>query len=66
MFLVIEAVVYASSHFATTDLFDVVGQAFLVLGSYVVTCVVFSPPRRRRVRLPSRRSLIPSLARVRA
>jgi len=66
IFLVIEAVIYASSHFATTDLFNVVGQAFLVLGSYVVTCVVFSPPRRRKVRSPIRMSLIPSLARVRA
>jgi hypothetical protein len=65
IFLVVEAVIYASSHFATTDLFNVVGQAFLVLGSYVVTCVVFSPPRRRKVRVPIRMSLIPSLARVR-
>jgi hypothetical protein len=65
IFLLIEAAIYASSHFATMDLFNVVGQAFLVLGSYVVTCVVFSQPRRRKVRFPIRMSLIPSLARVR-
>ena len=64
--MVIEAWIYASSRFATTDLFNLVGQAFLVLGSYIVTCVVFAPPRRKRVRAPSRVSLIPSLARVRA
>jgi hypothetical protein len=65
IFLLIEAAIYASNSFATMDLFNVVGQAFLVLGSYVVTCVVFSQPRRKRVRLPSRMSLIPTLARVR-
>jgi hypothetical protein len=65
IFLLIEAVICASNHFATTDLFNMAGQAFLVLGSYVVTCVVFSQPRRRKVRLPARMSLIPSLARVR-
>jgi hypothetical protein len=66
IFLVIEAWIYASSRFATTDLFNLVGQAFLVLGSYIVTCVVFAPPRRKKVRAPLRMSLIPSLARVRA
>jgi hypothetical protein len=65
IFLLIEAAIYASSNFATTNLFNVVGQAFLVLGSYVVTCVVFSQPRRKKVRVPLRTSLIPSLARVR-
>ena len=58
-------VIYASSRFATTELFNLIGQAFLVIGSYVVTCVVFTQPRRKKVRLPSRMSLIPSLARVR-
>jgi hypothetical protein len=65
IFLVIEAVVYASSGFATTDLFNLIGQAFLVLGSYVVTCVVFLPPRPKKVRVPIKLALIPSLARVR-
>jgi hypothetical protein len=65
IFLVIEAAIYASDHFATTDLFNVIGQAFLVLGSYVVTCVVFPQPRRTKARFGIRMSLIPSLARVR-
>jgi hypothetical protein len=65
IFLLVEAAIYASSRFATTDLFNLVGQAFLVLGSYIVTCVVFSQPRRRKVRVPLRMSLLPSLARVR-
>ena len=63
--MIIEVAVYSSSRFATTDLFNLIGQAFLVLGSYVVTCVVFSQPRRTRVRAPFRLSLVPSLARVR-
>ena len=66
IFLLFEAAIYVSNHFATTDLFNVVGQAFLVVGSYVVTCVVFTQPRRRKGRLPSRMSLIPTLARVRS
>ena len=66
IFLLMEAAIYASSRFAITNLFNLVGQAFLVVGSYVVTCVVFSQPRRKKVRLPSRMSLIPSLARVRS
>jgi hypothetical protein len=61
---IVEAAIYSSSHFATTDLFNLIGQAFLFLGSYVVTCVVF-PQARPKVRLPSKLSLIPSLARVR-
>jgi hypothetical protein len=65
IFLVIEALIYASSRFATTELFNVLGQAFLVLGSYIVTCVVFSEPRKKGVRFPVRLSMIPSLARVR-
>jgi hypothetical protein len=64
-YLFVEFVVYAASGFGTTDLCNLIGLAFLVLGSYVVTCVVFAPPRRKRVRLPSRLTLIPSLARVR-
>jgi hypothetical protein len=66
IFLLIEGFLYASSRFATTELFNVVGQAFLVLGSYVVTCVVFSQPRKRKVRAPARIALLPSFARVRA
>jgi hypothetical protein len=66
LFLLMEAAIYASSRFAITNLFNFVGQAFLVLGSYVVTCVVFSQPRRKKVRLPVRMPLIPSLARVRS
>lgn len=65
IFLLIEGFIYASSRFATTELFNVVGQAFLVLGSYVVTCVVFSQPRKRRVRAPAKFGLLPSMARVR-
>ena len=65
IFLLVQAAIYASSRFAITDLFNLVGQVFLLLGSYVVTCVVFSQPRRKKVRAPSRMSLIPSLARVR-
>jgi hypothetical protein len=65
IFLLIEAFIYASSGFATTELFNLVGQALLVLGSFVVTCVVFAQPRKRRVRLPAKFALLPSLARVR-
>jgi hypothetical protein len=65
IFLLVQVAIYASSRFAVTDLFNLVGQAFLLLGSYVVTCVVFSQPRRKKVRSPIRVSLVPSLARVR-
>jgi hypothetical protein len=64
--LVLEALLSATRHFQTVDLFDVLGLAFLVLGSYVVTCVVIPQARKKRARLPFRLSLLPSLARVRS